>query len=77
LILTISADIDVSLAGGISFHPVDGESNPQIFLRRMVNKVISKLFESGAPEAGNSNYHCGGLITLYLILCGVFLWEFK
>ena len=37
--------------GGITFHPDAGEDKPQIFRRRMVNKVISKSFESGGPVA--------------------------
>ena len=59
--------------GGIVFHPAAGEDKPQIFRRRMVNKVISKSFEFGGPAAGYSKRHCGGLITLYLNLCKVVL----
>jgi hypothetical protein len=77
LILKILADIEESPAEGIAFHPAAGEGKPQMFRSRMVNKVISNVFESGLPEGGNSNCHCEGLITLYLILCKVRLWEFN
>jgi hypothetical protein len=73
LILAIFADIEVSLAAGMTFHPVAGDANPQIFRSRIVSNVISKLFESGEPVVGKSNFHCAGFITLYLIFDKVLL----
>ena len=59
------------------FQPATGVHKPQIFRRRMANNVTSNVFESGGPAAGYSNFHCEGLITLYLNFCKVGRWEFN
>ena len=60
----IFASRDISVTEGIVFHPVAGGDKPQMFRKRTVSKVTSKVFESGGlPEGGKSKSHWKSLIT--------------
>jgi hypothetical protein len=50
------------VSGGIASHPVDGK--PQMFRKRTVSNVTSKVLESGGlPDGGKSKSHWELLIT--------------
>ena len=79
MILAIFADTDLSVSGGITFHPVAGAGKPQMFRKRTVSNVTSKLLESagGLPGGGYSKSHWEALIILNFSLRRDFLWELR
>ena len=62
---TIFASVDLSLWGGLLFHPVFGGDKPQMLVKRITSSVMSNDSQSGCvPSGGKSFSHWLLLRTL-------------
>ena len=65
LIRAMSASQLTSVAAGRASHPVSGGARPQMFLKRIMSKVMSKSLEdTDAGTAGKSFPHWVALMML-------------